>query len=377
MTAPAADATPAPHPWRDMLRGIDWCQLWYPGPRRRFTPDELARAGGAPPGATFWLVTSLNALWLSIEALLVAPAHVRAVVSLELLLSLAVVALGVKLLWFCPTRRRLLACNMTGALVSGAIAIGIKHGLHGLDTVTRLWLISSMQVTIGLGALMLWTLTLYRAHQIEGRLNELAERDEALALARRLSAAQLQPHFLFNTLASIQHWVDTGNAKAGPTLRSLTDYLRALLPMFEHALHPLADELDAMRRYLEVMQTRLGERLRYRFDLDGSDAPLPPGIGLTLLENAIEHGVQPSLRGADVLVRTRRVGDAVQLDVLDTGPGFSPPLAEGVGLRNCRQRLQQAFGERAALAVQSRADALGCCASVTLPFTLPSHPVHR
>ena len=77
-----------------------------------------------------------------------------------------------------------------------------------------------------------WFLTLYRAHQIEGRLRELAERDRAVALAGQLMAAQIQPHFLFNSLASLQHWVQTQDPRAAPMLEALTDFLRATLPLF-------------------------------------------------------------------------------------------------------------------------------------------------
>ncbi|WP_426957656.1 sensor histidine kinase, partial [Bacillus velezensis] len=83
----------------------------------------------------------------------------------------------------------------------------------------------------------------YRAEQIAARLRELDEQQAALRLSTRLAAAQIQPHFLFNTLASLQHWVDTGDARAAPLLRDFTAYLRATLPMFERELQPLADEI--------------------------------------------------------------------------------------------------------------------------------------
>jgi LytS/YehU family sensor histidine kinase len=101
-----------------------------------------------------------------------------------------------------------------------------------------------------------WFLTLYRAHQIEGRLRELAERERAVALAGQLMAAQIQPHFLFNSLASLQHWVQTQDPRAAPMLEALTGFLRATLPLFNRPSLTLGEELQAVRSYLQVMQAR-------------------------------------------------------------------------------------------------------------------------
>ena len=117
------------------------------------------------------------------------------------------------------------------------------------------------------------------------------------------------------------------------------------------------------------MQARLGRQLDWR--IEGPVPPqaqLPPGLGLTLLENAVEHGVQGSLHGAEVVVRCTPAGAALRLDILDTGPGLPLPQADGVGLRNCRQRLQQAFGASAALTLAQRTDGPGCAARVILPL---------
>jgi signal transduction histidine kinase len=353
---------------RKMLQAVDWSQLWYPGPTRQFTADELQRAGGAGPGPTFWLVTGVNTVLLGAGPVGLAPAPLRAAIAAIILLSLLATCATARWLWRHPTRRRLLLAIMGWGFLTGLASVGLRHGLQ-VQRQHDMWLMSTLIVSMLLGTTGLWVLVIYRADQIQARLKELAERDEAVRLAHRLSAAQLQPHFLFNTLASIQHWVDTGDRRAGATLRSLTDYLRALLPMFEQSLHPLADELAAMQRYLEVMQARLGPQLRWRFEgAAPAHAQLPPGLALTLLENAVEHGVQASLHGAEVVVRCSVLGDAVRLDVLDTGPGLAMPHVDGVGLRNCRERLRQAFGQRARLDLTARVDAPGCAAVVTWPL---------
>jgi hypothetical protein len=351
------------------VQGVDWSQLWYPGPTRRFTADELQRAGAAQPSATFWMVALVNAVALSVGPVLAAPTGLRWPLAAVLAVAIALTAAMAQSLWRHPTRRRLTGFMLAWGVLGFAFAIALERS-RIVSFEEGLWLVCGSLIALMAATVSLWMLTLYRAHQIEARLRELAERDEALAMARRLSAAQLQPHFLFNTLASIQHWVDTGDARAAGTLRALTDYLRALLPLFEQALHPLADELTAMRRYLDIMQARLGPRLQVAFELDpaADGARLPPGLGLTLLENAVEHGVIPSLHGAQLQVRTRREAGMAVLEVQDTGPGFALPLQEGVGLRNCRARLAQAFGPRATLTLLVPPDGPGCLARVTIPL---------
>jgi hypothetical protein len=111
-----------------------------------------------------------------------------------------------------------------------------------------------------------------------------------------------------------------------------------------------------VQRYLEVMRLRLGERLRARVDIPpaAADAMLPPGVLLTLVENAIEHGVLPSLSGAELSVQARVEGDMLTIEVSDTGPGLAADAGDGVGLANSRTRLRQACGEAATLTLHDR-----------------------
>jgi LytS/YehU family sensor histidine kinase len=204
-----------------------------------------------------------------------------------------------------------------------------------------------------MGTLAWWFLTLYREQQIDGRLRELDQQEHALLLARRLATAQIQPHFLFNTLASVQHWVDTQDPRAGSTLRSFTAYLRATLPMFERESLSLQEELQIVRSYLEVMQARMGSRLQWQIDvLAGVDESLllPPGLLLTLVENAIGHGIEPALRGGSIsITATRPAEGQVLIEVRDDGAGLSGDAQDGTGLKNSRERLRQLYGTRATL----------------------------
>ncbi|HEY9109353.1 MAG TPA: histidine kinase, partial [Roseateles sp.] len=308
----------------------DWSQFFYPGPRRSFTADEMARAGNQP-----WPIGIDQYLYVNLMVLLAANAPWTLTMPWlwPAALGMGWGALMVaRWLWRAPTRRRLnLASYAVGAVVGGGGVLLIKGGWRGEA-------LRYMPPAMGILVAVLtawWLLTLFRAEQIDGRLRELAEQDAALRLQTRLAAAQIQPHFLFNTLASLQHWVDTGDARAAPLLRDFTAYLRATLPMFERELQPLADEMEMVHRYLAIMQARLGRRLGFAIDVPADLAvELPPGLVLTLVENAIAHGIEPQINGGHVDIRARLDAGRLVLSVTDDGPGLAPGWTEGVGLSN-------------------------------------------
>jgi hypothetical protein len=274
-------------------------------------------------------------------------------------------------LWREPTRKRLFRLSMMAGLLYTAFAFGLVWRMA--PGPERSWVFGTLSAGFWLGTIGFWFVAIYRAHQIEARLRELDERDRAIDLARQLATAQIQPHFLFNSLASLQHWVDTRDERAAPMLASLTAYLRATLPLFERRSLTLGEELEAARRYLEVMQARLGERLRFSIEVAEPAllaTALPPGVLLTLVENAVEHGVSPRLSGGTVQLRLRRAGALVAVEVADDGPGLpegpAEPAPGHLGLANTRARLAQAFGERARL-VLANAPEGGCIARIELP----------
>jgi hypothetical protein len=165
---------------------------------------------------------------------------------------------------------------------------------------------------------------------------------QAAEASLKLLQAQIQPHFIFNTLAALQHWVDTGDARAGPLLRTLTAFLRGSTELMGRPLVTLADEAETVRQYLQIMQARLGGRLRFEVDIaaDCRDLSLPPGLVLTLVENAVEHGISPALAGGTVTVTAAREDGAVVVRVRDDGAGLAPQWQNGIGLTNCRERLR-------------------------------------
>jgi signal transduction histidine kinase len=178
---------------------------------------------------------------------------------------------------------------------------------------------------------------------------------EAAEARLKLLQAQIQPHFIFNTLAALQHWVDTGDGRAPPLLRTLTAFLRGSTELLGQEQVPLGQEAAMADHYLAIMQARLGERLRFVVDIAPAlaDVPVPPGLLLTLVENAVEHGIAPLPGGGEVRVRARTADTGWRLEVADNGAGLAADWREGLGLSNCRQRLAHAYGSNARFTIEA------------------------
>ena len=329
---------------------IDWSQLWYPGPQRAFTADEMARAGADAPSPTLLTMAAINVALLAFLTLQMAPAQQTARL-LGLMVAVVVGAgAAARWLWWRPWRGPLMLATVASLVLIVALSLGLRW--HVPNREERYWMALVLGGGGALTPVLLWFLVVWRAQQIEARLREQAERERAIEMARRLAAAQLEPHFLFNTLASVQHWVQTKDDRAAPLLTALTGYLRATLPMFNRPLLAVGDELQAVERYLQVMQARMGARLAWRIDADAAlhALQLPPGVLLTLVENAVVHGLEPQLAGGELLLRGRHHQDGgARFEIIDNGPGPSPGMQDGVGLSNIRQRLLLACGADAQL----------------------------
>ena len=181
---------------------------------------------------------------------------------------------------------------------------------------------------------------------------ERIEREAALANLRALQA-QIEPHFLFNTLANATSLVDSDTPKAKRMLESFIRFLRASLAATRAENTTLGAEAELIAAYLDVLQVRMGARLRYRVEVaeELRGFTLAPMLLQPVVENAIRHGLEPKVEGGEIVVRARREGDAVVVEVRDTGAGFAATTRGGVGLANLRDRLSGLHGERAALAI--------------------------
>jgi len=177
---------------------------------------------------------------------------------------------------------------------------------------------------------------------------------KALDARLRLLQAQVEPHFLFNTLANIRELVESGSPQAATVLASLIAYLRAAVPRLQSPTTTLEQEFSLVRAYLDVMQMRMPDRLQVSLSLDPAcaAAACPPMMLLTLVENAVRHGIDPSVNGGRILVSAEAQGETCRVAVIDTGVGMQATRdGLGTGLSTLRERLQLVFGERAQLRV--------------------------
>jgi len=200
-----------------------------------------------------------------------------------------------------------------------------------------------------------------------------ARMDEQTAEARlQMLEAQIEPHFLFNTLAHVRRLYETDHAAGARMLGNLKDYLSVALPQMRASDSTLGRELDHAKAYLEIQQIRMGQRLAYAIDVADAlrSARLPPLMLLTLVENAIKHGLTPVPAGGRIDIHARVEAGRLRVEVADTGQGFTKSGGGGAGLANIRARLAAHFGAQASLAL-----ALNSPRGVVATLSLPHLPV--
>ena len=223
--------------------------------------------------------------------------------------------------------------------------------------------------------------------QAEVKAAQATETAEAESLKRqvveaRMAAmqAQVEPHFLFNTLASIDHLIETDPARASQMQKNLIALLRASMPTMREAngnganssgVRDLGRELAVIRPYLEILKVRMEERLSTQIDVPEGlmSAEFPPMMIQTLVENAIKHGLEPKPEGGNLRVAAEVVHGKLAVSVADTGLGFgrAATAGTGVGLANIRERLQLLFGPKASLTVAENQPS-GTRVTVTVPY---------
>ncbi|MFG6433757.1 sensor histidine kinase [Roseateles sp. LYH14W] len=277
---------------------------------------------------------------------------------------------------------------LPAALAVQALAVGLGAGLGTWlrylaavmdDPGMRVkpgWVLSTIIIWALLGGMAYALLLVSRAQrQGSGELARLFREREALRAQQteaQLSAlnAQIEPHFLFNTLANVKRLYETRPERGRDMLVALIAYLRAALPAMRRHESTLADELELVRHYLAILQMRMGERLT--FDISAPPellhARLPTLVLPTLVENAVKHGLSPLPEGGCIAIRAAPAdGGGLTVEVADNGQGFGAASGgAGVGLANTRARLAARFGDMAALELEA-AQPRGVVARVRLP----------
>ena len=245
-------------------------------------------------------------------------------------------------------------CAAFGIAVSGAI---LRGTLPTLDTGAI-----GEQLAFGLVIGMAILAVLVAGERRIERQTLEARRQEQMATTARLLAearlralqAQIEPHFLYNTLANVVSLIDTQPAQARRMLESFIDYLRASLAASRAGSATLGAELGLAASYLDVLGVRMGQRLRWKIEADNACRALPvaPMLIQPLLENAVMHGLEPKVDGGGIVLRADIDDGMLRIEVRDSGRGLvaAPPRpGGGVGLSNLRERLRQLYGPAASL----------------------------
>lgn len=286
--------------------------------------------------------------------------------------TLAVVVFGVLERWPArlPTWLARWVLQVLGVAMVIPLATALAYAVTTIGQPDHWWESSSRRGGFGLiaGFSILfgpWIAVSALFRQISGEAERLAlafelqrsEFERSATDARlRLLQAQVEPHFLFNTLANVRELVDSGSAQASTVLDSLIAYLRAAVPRLHGTATTLAQEIELVRAYLDVMRMRMPDRMQFTLHVDDAALALdcPPMTLLTLVENAVRHGIDPSEEGGRIDVRVRVRDGRCRIEVIDTGVGPGHATAStgtGSGLSTLRERLHLAFAGDATLSL--------------------------
>ncbi len=192
---------------------------------------------------------------------------------------------------------------------------------------------------------------------------------QAIEAELKLMQAQIEPHFLFNTLASVQFLTETDPPRAGMMLGHLLAYLRAALPQLRSNSTTLGQETELAQAYLSIMQMRMGPRLAFAIDVPDElrSHRFPPMLLMSVVENAVKHGLEPQAEGGTLRLEARRRGERVVVTVSDNGRGLGAKIGNGVGLTNLRGRLRALYADSARFVLEE-APPHGARATIEIPF---------
>jgi signal transduction histidine kinase len=271
------------------------------------------------------------------------------------------------------------SCVLIGIGIGNALLKGF-HPFHYLERATAMAPLVPFALLM---ALFIFTVLASSERRIANE-TLAARQSEQIAAAAQLLAearlrglqAQIEPHFLYNTLANVLSLIDTQPAKARHMLERFIDFLRASLTASRAEHATLGAELDLAAAYLDVLTVRMGERLRYRIEADGAAraARIAPMLLQPIVENAVMHGLEPKVDGGEIVLRALFDGTHLRIEVADTGAGLSaaPPRAGGgVGLANLRARLRSLYGAGAQVQLLEN-QPCGMTVRVLLPMEMVS-----
>lgn len=270
--------------------------------------------------------------------------------------------------------------------LTGSMCLGSVNAYYVLKKYDDFATLSQLKPVVILGFVFTCTcFVFFYAHEqklIAQKEAEIAKRkqsehEKAMVLSQlKQLQSQIEPHFLFNTLANVSVLIEQDPKQAQIMLEKLTDLLRGTLKSSRQEYSSLNTELEMVDAYLAIQQIRLGSRLSYSIDNElVQDVSLPPLVLQPLVENAIQHGIEPKVDGGSVSISVKQSPSDLIIEVIDTGVGMNSGLGKsghGVGLENTQQRLKTLFGSNASLSLLE-SQAGGVKAKVSIPLgALPS-----
>ncbi len=215
-----------------------------------------------------------------------------------------------------------------------------------------------------------------KARMQEERIRRLTIEKKAAQTSLRLLQAQIEPHFLFNTLSNILSLLETDSKKAGRMLANLTRYLRTSLSCTRVDSTTISEEMERIRSYIEIFKVRMGDRLRSKIDVsdEAAAAVFPPMLIQPLVENAIKHGLEPKVEGGEISIKVDNIDAILRVEVADTGLGTSEGGGgDGVGLSNIRERLRSLYGDKGRLILEENQPS-GLKAVIEAPCRMVAKP---
>ncbi|MGH8217336.1 MAG: sensor histidine kinase [Steroidobacteraceae bacterium] len=320
-----------------------WCSAWYAVQHQGTLVGNLITSNSI--GLTQWTLSILVRLFF--RGRLPTWGSVLAV--------LAGIVIGAKL------------ASLTG--VPDIVTLAVHHPQMMRQTMLEF-------VTLGAA---IWAFFLYVSHsrgvreELERERRRAAEALQAETAARlALLQAQIEPHFLFNTLANIHSLIAEDPNTASLVLEELNAYLRTSLRRTRRSTGTLGEEIELIERLLTIAAARLGRRLHYTVSVPQElrSYELPPLLVQPLVENALRHGIEPAVEGGAIQIDAREVGDSLELAVADTGVGLNDEAPAGVGLANIRARLASLYGGKGTLALYANVPH-GVIAKLRIPSSSP------
>lgn len=203
----------------------------------------------------------------------------------------------------------------------------------------------------------------------EERLQRIEMEKSAMEAELRLVQSQMEPHFLFNTLANVRSLIDSDPRRAGEMLEIYVAFLRTSLRTSRERTVALSQELEMVKNYLDLFAIRMGQRLRYRIDLPGDlrGVLIPPLLIQPLVENAVKHGLEPSIDGGEIAISAERADGTIRIRVSDSGVGIRETTGgSGIGLENARRRLAIMYGGAGRLVIEENSPT-GVKATIEMP----------